>query len=396
MVEPIAPILLYSVPEIAVGYTFSLPLAQYGASLPEHGWSVVAGFTPLGGDQTTYVSGHVPLPSSADSAHGRRTYWIGMGTYSVRWAMFDDRGDVCRQEWNITVGGWPPPVANRPHQPVGPPNVALMQSRLTPQEIDPRTRALLAVSKISLATPGGTVRTPSYEGSPGQDAARRITLLVHAPSDRSAQLAVLDAVESIRRQLPAKVLRLVAFSLEQGREILRQGAFDAGALEEAFATLNYRAVDVGEFQKQPMLRPDELLNSLVRREAGESARADAVLFVGIPSLVRPDSGPFTIVTMKGAPPLYYVQLLSSIPQSTSPPPGPSAEDESNPVDLTGMQGRRVPTPLASQSGPVWLPSKEDPIAVAMEKLKGKTLEVYYFRQFDQALKKVRSSLYGKH
>ena len=30
----------------------------------------------------------------------------------------------------------------------------------------------------------------------------------------------------------------------------------------------------------------------------------------------------------------------------------------------------------------------------MDKLKGKTLEVYYFRQFDQAMEKVRRGLSG--
>ena len=48
LVEPFSPILLYSTPEIALGYTFSMPLSQYGASRPEYGWSVVAGFVPVG------------------------------------------------------------------------------------------------------------------------------------------------------------------------------------------------------------------------------------------------------------------------------------------------------------------------------------------------------------
>ena len=309
LVEPIPPILLYSAPEIAAGYTFSLPLAQYGASRPEHGWRVVAGFIPVGReDETNYFSGHVNLPdSSADAAQGRRTYWIGMGTYFVRWAMFDEQGGVCRQEWSVTVGGWPPPAPDLFLQPTAMPDKVVILPRLTPQEIDLRTRSLLAVSKISLGTPESTLRAPTYEGSPAQGAARRITLLVHAPTDRSARLAVSGAVEAIRRQLPAKVVRLVAFSLEQGKEILRQDGFDSGALEEAFATLDYRAVSVGELQSQPMLGPAELLNSLVRREIGESAPADTLLFVGIPSLVRPDSSPFAIASVKRAPPLYYVQ-----------------------------------------------------------------------------------------
>jgi hypothetical protein len=396
-VEPISPILLYSVPEIAVGYTFSMPLSQYGASRPEHGWDFVTGFTPVGReDQTTYTGGRVSLPTSnADTAQGRRTYWIGIGTYHVRWAMFDEKGGVCRQEWSIQVGGWPPPppVPGPFVEPTALPSVETIRARLTPQEVDPRTRSLLAVSKISLGTPEGTVRTPTYEGSPAPDGARRITLLVHAPSDRSAQLAVSDAVEAIRRQLPAKVVRLVAFSLEQGKEILRQDGFDAGALEAAFATLDYRAVTVGELQSQPMLSPAELLNSLVRREIGESASADAVLFVGISSLVRPDSGPFAIASVKRAPPLYYVQFLTSLPETASLPPGHSAGDPNNPVDLVGMQGRTPPT-SASQSNAIRMPSGKDCIALAMEKLKGKTLEVFDFGQFDQAMEKVRRSPSG--
>ncbi len=129
-VRPIAPILLYSVPEIATGYTFSMPLSQYGASLPEHGWRIVTGFIPVGReDETTYVSGQVNPPnSSAVAAEGRRTYWIGLGTYIVRWAMFDEKGGVCRQEWSVTAGGWPAPVPDLLLQPAAVPDIAAIRA----------------------------------------------------------------------------------------------------------------------------------------------------------------------------------------------------------------------------------------------------------------------------
>ena len=106
-VEPIVPSPLYTVPEIAAGFTYSLPLAQYGNSRPEHGWSVVAGFSPDGGAEN-YFSGHIDVPAPGpDTVSGNWAYWVGLGTYSVRLAVSDDLGGVYRKEWTITVRKWP-------------------------------------------------------------------------------------------------------------------------------------------------------------------------------------------------------------------------------------------------------------------------------------------------
>src|ERR1017187_4475396 len=75
-VEPIVPSPLYTVPEIAAGFTYSLPLAQYGNSRPEHGWSVVAGFSPDGGAEN-YFSGHIDVPAPGpDTVSGNWAYLV--------------------------------------------------------------------------------------------------------------------------------------------------------------------------------------------------------------------------------------------------------------------------------------------------------------------------------
>ena len=108
-VEPIGPILLYAEPEIATGYTYSLPLARYTDGRPVKGWSVIASFTPQGAEgPPTVLERHIDGPSLNQTAvSGSTTYWVGLGTYSVKLAMSDDHGAVCRKEWSPTVEPWP-------------------------------------------------------------------------------------------------------------------------------------------------------------------------------------------------------------------------------------------------------------------------------------------------
>jgi hypothetical protein len=248
--EPVLPALLYTAPEIVAGYTYSIPLKQYNGSPPEHGWSVIAGFTPDSGrGRETYLTSHLDTSAvNRETISGLSTYWMGLGAYSIRVAISDDRGGVCRKDWTAVVGQSPKSGRGAMFDstmgdvfiPVGSP------------AFDFRTQAILSRSKITLGTAAGRVRAPVHQdSSPGQPRANRITILLHVPYDPLSQVALLDVLEALLARIPAESVRLVAFNLRDGREIFRQEGFQwstVDRLKETFASLQFRAVPVAELQ----------------------------------------------------------------------------------------------------------------------------------------------------
>jgi hypothetical protein len=366
-VEPILPALLYTAPEIAAGYTYSIPLAQYADGQPEHGWSVVAGFTPKDyGGAETYLAGHIDAPAPhRDTVSGSGTYWIGLGTYSVKLAVSDDTGRVCRKEWIVKVGPEPTPGA-------------LAGGDFIPAEADGfdfRTQVFLSRKKAQLGTPDGVVRTPpSHRETPaspsGQLPLHGLTILLDAPSDPKGQLAVVDAMEVLLARIPAQSVRLVAFNLQEGHEIFRQDGFQLDALgevRESFASLGYHAVKVEELQTHPIMTPQKLLDSLVQRETHEAQRSDAVLFLGM-EFGGGNSFRFSAAPPRPIPPFSYIHLLR--------PPVIRMLGPANP-----QRGPVIGTPIGMTSSP-------NLISWAVHELHGKTMHVGFNKEFDQAVEKL--------
>jgi len=366
--EPILPTLLYTASEIAGGYTYSIPLAQYTNGRPDRGWTAVAGFTPAGGDgPQTYLTGHIDAPSaSQDTVSGSAAYWVGLGTYSIKLAVSDDRGAVCRKEWSVIVDRWP--TSGRGSYRGG---------IFIPEGVekgDLRTQIFLS-SKSRLGTPDGTVRAPvrtDSSASPGR--LSPATILLDAPSDPPGQLEMIDALEVLLARIPAKPVRLVVFSLEEGREIYRQEGFQLdslGKVREALTSLGYHAVSVAELQTHALMTQQELLDSLVQRETHEAQRSDAVLFIGMEHIWG-NTFRFSAPPPRPLPPFSYIHLLR-----------PALINFVG-VAPVGFDGRLVPqTPTL--------------ISWAIRKLNGETMVVGSDKQFDQAVEKVkRTMLPGRH
>jgi hypothetical protein len=151
---------------------------------------------------------------------------LGQGRYSVDAVIFDKRGRSCRHHWALAI-----------HQPAraGPP--------LT---LPPNTAAPLdsRVWDGKLAAKGQGIR---------------LTVLLDAApmNPRMSKLRVWDrafllqSLASLLRQMPVESVRVVAFNLDQQRELFRQDPFDAedfGQLAEALrqlenATISYKALE---------------------------------------------------------------------------------------------------------------------------------------------------------
>jgi len=389
-VEPIVPSPLYTVPEIAAGFTYSLPLAQYGNSRPEHGWSVVAGFSPDGGAEN-YFSGHIDMPAPGpDTASGNWAYWVGLGTYSVRLAVSDDLGGVCRKEWTITVRKWPESARTW---------AGVFIPANPPPDFDIRTQIFLSRPKFHPGTAGGVVRVPARKDEPtAGPPAQRITILMDVPADPRGQLEVLDAFEALLARMPAQSVRLVVFSLAEGHEILRQDNFQPASLGQVkaavVASTGYRAVDVAELQAHPVLGPAELLDTLVQRETREAQRSDAVLFLGIG--LGTTVGPafrLSAELPRSAPPFSYIQLIRApdpdavnvIVRAAIPHPGAPASSPSE----RAPQRRNISFEEQIARN---VQLRRNPIPWVVKKLNGKSIAVDVDKEFDQAVEKVWKTL----
>lgn len=314
-VEPIVPSPLYTVAEIGAGFTYSLPLAQYKNGRPEHGWSVVAGFSSDGGAES-YLSGHIDMPAAdPDTVAGNWAYWIGLGTYSVKLALSDYLGGVCRKEWTINVRKWPES---------GRTWAGVFIPANPPPDFDIRTQVFLSRPKFQPGTADGAVRASSDRGQPTLPSAgtpaQRITLLLDMPADPRGQLGMFDALEALLHRIPAQSFRLVVFSLGEGHEILRQDNFQPAALGQVkaavVASTGIRAVDVADLQAHPILSPAELVDSVVQRETHEEQRSDAVLFLGIG--LGPHVGAAIRLSAelpRSTPPFSYIQLVRPLDPS---------------------------------------------------------------------------------
>jgi hypothetical protein len=98
-VLPIWPHFIFSL-RLQAGYVSRLPLTQ--SRVFGDKWVVLTRITSNEGNGSpVYLSDVVQLPREGDSNHEAEvtgSYWLGTGRYSVKFLMFDDRGDACRKE----------------------------------------------------------------------------------------------------------------------------------------------------------------------------------------------------------------------------------------------------------------------------------------------------------
>jgi len=175
--------------------------------------------------------------------------------------MLDERLRVCRRQWTV--------------------------------EVKPRP----SERRVKLAMQPNTVEEFAWENSfqkarpADADAAppRSLTVLLDiAPLSLRRQrlraadrLLLIALTSSVLESVPAKRVRLVAFSLDQQREIFRRDALAPGDLDQLeqvmegveLATVDYRVLqNPGGYQR--------LLSGLVERELAASPPSDTVLFLG--------------------------------------------------------------------------------------------------------------------
>jgi len=325
-----------------------------------------------------YFAGSFDMPPVPETnVHGEigGGFLVGDGHYSAALALTDDLGRACSHAWQID--------AHFERSARG------LQSALAPG----------AVTDLSWA-PAAAPREPAFG---------RLTVLLHAaPAWPRASLLQADDLErwlgelaSLLEQAPARLVRLVVFSLAQQKVLFREDDFhldDLNRVAETIYNLQLATVDYHALQRPT--GDADLLAEMVNREMGAAEPSQTVIFVG-PYGPSPNHVPRG--ALRGPPPgakgppqrYYYVQYWahlqywadSRLPHGAMPrallairPPV---------LPFQGRLGSRgdgdmVPVPTRP---PTIIPA-DDIISSLVAMLKGKTLDVHSPADFVKALRKI--------
>jgi hypothetical protein len=260
-ISPIHPQLNFSF-RYQAGYLISIPMNQFEGK--GHRWRLLTRITPEDGDQRPVylVAGYrLPeVPKTKVEFQVGGGYLLGEGAYQVRQVLLDDAGRTCRHDWHVQV---------RPARGEG---------------------------KIRVAMPPNTVWDVALRGShmapaavPDDAAPVRLTILLHAAPAFARRLRLrqndilmmLASVASILERVPTTQVRLVAFNLEQQKELYRKDGFvlrDIPAVADAMTRVELGLVDVKVLQNR--LGHVDTIADLVNQEMSAESLADVVLFLG--------------------------------------------------------------------------------------------------------------------
>ena len=282
-VMPIKPALNFSF-RFQAGFIVRVPMNQYSG--PGHRWAILIRVTPEGGDPVYLMSGiRLPdIPKTHISAEVGGGYLVGEGRYDVQWMMFDDTNRICRKTWSV-------------------------EAKLRHSE-----------RGIRVALPARTVRGFSWftaaEAPRNTDDAAplRLTVLLHAAplSLRRTTLRAGDSLilvgllSSLLERLPTRSVRLVVFNLDQQKELFRQDAFSAKALEQVAQSINDLQLGVVDYRVLQNRRGHiNVVADLVNSELRAKEPSDVVLFLGPAARYWDDVPPRALDRANGAGPQFF-------------------------------------------------------------------------------------------
>jgi hypothetical protein len=259
-VSPIHPQLNYGF-RFQAGYVVTIPMNQFeGAG---HRWRMITRITSEADHKAFYLmSGFAlpPVPPTKMEVEVGGGYLLGEGVYDVRHVLMDEAGRTCRRDWRVNV-----------HRGRG-------------------------EAKVRVSMAPGTVLDVSLRGArataaPSPDDARpmRLTILLHAapsfprrtrlrPNDI---LTLLASVSSVVERVPTTSVRLVAFNLDQQKELYRKDGFGLGdlpAVADAMTRMELGLVDAKVLQNRH--GHVETIAGLVNAELTDGSPSDAVVFLG--------------------------------------------------------------------------------------------------------------------
>jgi hypothetical protein len=206
---------------------------------------------------------------------------IGEGRYKAEVLMVDKQQRTCRKEWKFQA------QKQNPHA--------------VPRALEPGTVQPLIADDWDGKLDGQGIR---------------LTVLMHVipMNPNSAKLYawdrgfLLQSLTSLLKQLPCQSVRIVAFNLDQQREIFRQDSFDAEGFAELTKTLQKLELATVSYKGLQRGSGPKMLVHLAREQTAAKDSSDAVVFLG-PSAHFEDKVPQEMVqgVETGGPRFFYFE-----------------------------------------------------------------------------------------
>jgi hypothetical protein len=210
---------------------------------------------------------------------------LGEGTYRIELLLKDNQNRTYRRKWQLRV------AARRSER-----GVALAMAPLTVQSIEQvswQTAFSERQSNLRL-----TIFLDASPVNPHQSSLRAW--------DRAF---LLEIVSSVLRQTPHKIVHLVAFSLEQQRELFRSDDFDSAAFRDLSRVL--KEVELSNISVKALKGREspQFLVALADQELA-SGRCDAIIFLGANARMDTEvsEGALTRETPT-SPPMFYFEYF---------------------------------------------------------------------------------------
>ena len=242
------------------GYSIDIPLRQFAGK--GNIVRVIARVRPSDGSQPPvclFQSGALPEVPEGDKPDLPITggFFLGEGNYRVDLAVFDQAGRLYQARFNLE---------------------AALKGR------ERKVRLELARGEVQ---PINSLRWKPHSEQAGRG--RRLTILFHVASLYGAPtlpslydpVLLLSSLSTVLSEGAFDQVRLIAFNLDQERELFRQDRFDVDGfrkLAETLLSLKLSSVPVAALA--PGQPRHALIDSLVRAEMSSKNPPDAILFLG--------------------------------------------------------------------------------------------------------------------
>jgi hypothetical protein len=223
--------------------------------------AILVKVTPEGG-KPAYLYSALELPNVPDTNavfEAGGGFLVGEGKYHVDWILSDIDGRVCREQWEIEAK-----LGRR--------------DRDLKLDIPPNTASDFMMRGV-----------PRPDRDPGSLPERRITILLNAAPTNPRRTTLpwydrtllLSTLHSLIARLPAQHVRIVAFNLDQEKELVRvedgsDKSFDQ--VRAALDKLELNTVNVDALSKS--VGPGEVLAEIINRELRAEDPPDAVVVLG--------------------------------------------------------------------------------------------------------------------
>ncbi len=210
---------------------------------------------------------------------------LGEGKYVVELLLRDEQNRTYSKHWRLNV------KASRSER-----GVALAIQPLTVQSVDQRSWQTVSPKR------GGTLRlTILLDAAPMNPFQSRLRAW-----DRAF---LLECVYSLLRQTPHQSVHVVAFNLDQQRELFRSDQFDSSAFQDLSRALKETELSSVSVQALKKRNSPEFLVALAAQELA-AGRSDAIIFIG-PNThmeLKTTAGVLTGKNSK-SPPFFYFEYF---------------------------------------------------------------------------------------